>query len=109
LEVGKGTTLNHDQCLSVTGTAYDICLESISDSRCPDGLNCVWEGDAVATFILKSSTKTHSFSLHTYRNFRQDTIINGLKIELLEVIPYPVLNEKVDPKDYSVEILISDQ
>ncbi|GHA49534.1 hypothetical protein GCM10007103_33000 [Salinimicrobium marinum] len=107
LEVGESTTLDYGQCHSITGPDLRICLDSISDSRCPDGSTCVWEGDAIASFTFRSGTETNSFSLHTYRNYRQDTIINGLKIELLEVTPYPVLNTRIDPKDYSAELLIS--
>lgn len=44
LRVGEGVT--------ITGTGLRLRLDSVrNDSRCPQGVQCVWAGNAVAYFI----------------------------------------------------------
>ena len=109
LKVDKNIILDNGKCLEIVDKGYEICLESINDSRCPSGGECVWEGDAVVEFNFKSKTENKSFSLHTNDKFQQDTIINNLKIKLLNVIPYPDLNNPINQSDYSAELIISEE
>lgn len=107
--IDKSITLRHDECLDIVNTEYELCWESISDSRCPFDVVCVWEGDAVVNFKLNSNLENRSFTLHTNKSFQQDTLINGLNIKLLGVFPYPASTTPIDQSDYSVELSISDQ
>lgn len=109
LEVDKNVKLGIGKCLEIVDKDYEICLLSINDSRCPSGGKCVWEGDAVVELNLKTNSKNQSFSLHTHPNFQKDTVINNLKIELLNVFPYPDLNTAVDQKDSYAELIISEE
>ena len=101
--------LKIDKCLDIADTEYELCLESINDSRCPSDVDCVWEGDAVVSFKLNSNTENKSFTLQTHKSFQQDTLINGFKIKLLGVSPYPISTTPTSQSDYSVELSISDQ
>jgi hypothetical protein len=109
LNSDKNIILNNGKCLEITDTAYKICLKSIKDSRCPTGVNCIWEGDAVVLFNFQSKTEKKSFELHTARNLKQDIIINNLRIKLINVFPYPVAKIPTNQKDYSVEFSVSEQ
>ena len=80
---------------------------AISDSRCPSDLQCVWQGDAVVGFSFESNGSSQPFVLHTHSNYQRDTVINGLEISLLSVSPYPNSSERIDPVDYSVELMLS--
>ena len=109
LNSNKNIILNNGKCLEVKDTAYEICLKSIKDSRCPTGVNCIWGGDAVVVFNFQSKTEKKSFELHTASKLKQDTIINNLRIKLINVFPYPVEKKFINQKDYSVELSISEQ
>lgn len=109
LKVGEHSILNNGKCLNIQDTAFQICLDSIKDSRCPEGATCVWAGDAVAYFSLKSADEKKNFSLHTHPNYQQDTLISDLRFKLIEVTPYPKLNTEINPDDYSAELLIENQ
>ena len=109
LKVDKNIILDNGKCLKIIDKEYEICLNSINDSRCPSNVVCVWEGDAVAEFNFKSNTENKFFTLHTNDNFQQDTIINNLKIKLLNVFPYPDFNNPTKQSDYSAELSISEQ
>ena len=77
---------------------YEIRLsfDSLSDSRCPIGVVCFWEGNASFRLIVKSdSIESSSFKLNTNAKFLTDTLVNGFHYELIDMLPYP----QVD-KDY---------
>ena len=110
LKVNKNIFLDNGKCLEIIDKEYEICLISINDSRCPSGGECVWEGDAVVEFNFKSKLENKSFSLHTNDELQQDTIINNLKIKLLNVLPYPTLNNHpINQSDYSAELIIFEE
>lgn len=95
-------------CFDKFESGAKICLDSIfNDSRCPTGVVCVWEGDAVAAFTLTKSNTIRSFNLHTNSKFQNDTIIEGIAIKLLRITPYPISNQSIDPDDYRAEISVN--
>ncbi len=108
LDLDKSVILDYKKCLKIVEKEYEICLESINDSRCPTSAVCVWEGDAAIEFNLKSNSENLSFILHSNDTFQQDTVINGLIIKLLGITPFPDLNNPLEQGDYSVELSISE-
>lgn len=90
--------------------ANGIRLESdslVSDSRCPVGATCVWEGNAELSFILEQdSDQLHEFNLNTNPGFRTDTTINGLRYKLIDLIPYPELDIERNLGDYFILLII---
>lgn len=109
LKAKENIILDNGKCLEIIDKEYKICLKSINDSRCPSGAECVWEGDAVVEFNFKSNTENKSFALHTNDKFQQDTLINNLKIKLINVFPYPDLNNPTNQNEYTAEFSISEQ
>ncbi len=90
---------------------YEIRLsfDSLSDNRCPIGAICVWEGNASMKFFIKQKGESDAtFTLNTSGRFLTDTIVNGLRYELIEVLPYPVLDKDYQLDDYTLQLLISD-
>ncbi|MGQ1786693.1 MULTISPECIES: hypothetical protein [unclassified Saccharicrinis] len=82
-------------------------IKVVSDSRCPTGVECVWEGDAAILFDLE--IKDHqNFILHTHAGFQTDTIIDTIKFVLLECNPAPVYGEDIKPEDYAVKLRIEE-
>ncbi|WP_242203759.1 hypothetical protein [Aestuariivivens insulae] len=107
LESGRQYGLKNNDCLNIKDTGYRLCLKGISDSRCPSDVVCVWEGNAKANFELHSSLGDEPFELNTHDRFQQDTIINNLKIELINVLPYPISDNETNQSEYSVEIKVT--
>jgi len=70
-----------------------LCFENVvSDSRCPTGVVCVWEGTAVANFTFKKDNTSYPITLSTLKmppQYTKDTIVAGYKIEFLNLHPYP--------------------
>lgn len=73
----------------------NITFKGISeDSRCPEGVNCIWAGVALAQ-IEVMGTSTRPVLLHLAsmdfpnKNYHQSAEFNGYTITLQEVTPYP--------------------
>jgi hypothetical protein len=82
-------------------------IKKISDSRCPTGVTCIWQGEAkvsVQTNSLSGSS-TGNFVLSTYNNL-SDTIESTWSVKLLDVSPYPVYQQPTDSNKYVVRLVI---
>jgi hypothetical protein len=86
-----------------------ICDSIVYDSRCPVGFRCITPGEAEVKFILEDSEiQIHEFNLNTdKRRNRIDTIINGFRYKLIDVLPYPQAGVEYQISDYSIEIIVA--
>ncbi|MBJ2174017.1 hypothetical protein JBL43_07200 [Aureibaculum sp. A20] len=100
--------LNFDEIYQMKN--IEIKFDSVSEGRCPSQFNCIWAGNASILFNFKNSIGIETgFTLHTYSNneYRGDTLINGYRIKLIKLLPYPENNEVINQHDYKVELEIS--
>ena len=95
-----GTSYNSKKGLSLQ--AYNV-----NDSRCPIGAICVWAGYASVDFYLTTKKRKYDFTLPTPYTFKNDTVIEGIKYELIDVLPYPELNKEQPVK--TVKILVTNE
>jgi hypothetical protein len=85
-------------------------LDSVTEeSRCPMNVECVRAGNARVKFILNSNNHMSVFNLNTSTGYRNDTIIAGYKIKLIELKPYPVYPKPINQRDYVAGIKITKQ
>ncbi len=91
----------------VSNDALIRFVDVVGDSRCPIGVECFWEGDAEVLLELKRSGYTpKQFTLHTYREMTTDTVVDGVRVRLLRLDPYPVYQVPTDKKDYVATVLL---
>ena len=91
---------------------FIVVLDSVlSDSRCPKGVVCVWEGNAEVRLktIMTLYNKKNIFRLNTNPQFTQDTIINNYRFKLLELNPYPENGKTFPHYNYRATIVIEKQ
>jgi hypothetical protein len=101
--------LKNGDCFRKFENRVSMCLDSVfNDSRCPTGFVCIWEGDAVAAFSISRDDIVKKFNLHTNKSFQNDTVIDGITIKLLTIMPYPSSDSQFDTKDYRVEISVDE-
>ena len=72
------------------------------DSRCPQGVVCVWAGNAEV--ILEVSK--HEIALNTILD-PNEKVVGDYNIQLRDVIPYPKAGKELKPENYSIKIVIS--
>ena len=93
----------------------NITFKNISeDSRCPEGVTCVWQGAAVANIeLMGTATRPMTIPLATTenagRNYHKSTFFNGYTISLVEVNPTPTAGEgaKALAGKYRIGIVIA--
>jgi hypothetical protein len=101
LPLGK-TALLKDGGLELTFT------EVLEDSRCPLYTNCIWEGQVRVKIEVKQAGDTVAVE---FTRKGQETeplieVVDGLKLTVLSVNPYPESGKSYKPADYSVRMLI---
>jgi hypothetical protein len=103
-EVKAGDTRRlADDTLSVR---FDRVTE---DSRCPVGVQCVWEGDAVVQLTLERPPATaEARVLHTSQRFERETEYAGLIVRLVDLQPEPREGATIAPEDYRVKLIADD-
>lgn len=104
--------ITQKECLPKKG--YQLVLkEVISDSRCPDGVNCIWVGEIkllMAIYQDKQFVGEETITLSD-KNFQDNKkwlspylSANKRNIESIDVVPYPKEGLKISPKDYYLKI-----
>lgn len=88
---------------SAKATNPYVCFDSlITDSRCPLGGECIWQGTAIIKVSFSENGNFHQIkmSLQGFPSlgFPSDTTINGYRIIFLDLKPYPDLNSSNSEK-----------
>ena len=79
-----------------------------SDSRCPKGETCVWEGSATVRLTVTGSTGAQDLVLHTSSRSGPDSAIHdGWTVMLAAVDPYPVAGRAIGQADYVVTLRLT--
>ncbi len=100
-------TITQTECVKKKG--YRLVLKQVvSDSRCPEGVTCVWAGEV--SFVL-SVYKDKKFvedvtlsSANRQQNLELFSKYLGKKVTSIGVLPYPKQGVTVDPKSYFLKI-----
>jgi hypothetical protein len=95
-------------CAGDPQTHTYICFDSVlNDSRCPEGVQCIWAGNAEVKFRFVDADKEPLFfNLNTLTSFTNDTIVGGYKFTLVALNPYPAIKDILQPRNYKAEIRI---
>ena len=109
LTLNDTVALGYSELYCNSKNEFRLSFDSISDSRCPIGVECIWEGNARVMFHLQQSGHDPStFWLNTNDSFLTDTTVNGLRFELLDILPYPEAGRDYQLEDYIVQLIITD-
>lgn len=77
------------------------------DSRCPKGVNCVWEGQAVIELAI--DTKPLELTMRAGNEADRKKSMGNYTIELVKVDPYPEgENASIPQEDYVIELKVSE-
>lgn len=99
----------------IAGTDLSIKYNGIiEDSRCPEGMTCVWAGVAVAELeVMTPSSRPRTIQLATTemesRGLKKSETVYGYDISLKTVSPYPSKNEKPAGTKNSIGLEIQKQ
>ena len=100
------------KCLKKKGFTL-VLKEVVSDSRCPDGLNCIWAGEATAIISAYKDAKlvednTMVFSIKNQEEnklwFCKYLSENQKNLKSVQLLPYPNKDKPIDKKKYFVKV-----
>ena len=78
------------QTVAVKGADLEITFDDVSDSRCPQGAVCVWEGNAhVVLQLVTDSSKPAELALDTHPDMVGSGRAFDYEVRLVKVDPFP--------------------
>jgi hypothetical protein len=78
------------------------------DSRCPIGVTCIWEGDAVVELTASAPPAAGQvLELHTAGQFPREGTHGGFRIALVSLTPHPRENQPVRPSQYRATLRVT--
>ncbi|MCA1619360.1 MAG: hypothetical protein LC795_08645 [Acidobacteria bacterium] len=78
----------------------------LEDSRCPEGVDCIWSGNArIAAELSGAGGKPASVELNSDVEPRRQSYMQ-YEVSLLGLAPRPREGEKIDPKSYVATLLV---
>lgn len=101
VKLGEEFKLGIGKSAAVKGEGLEIEFVSVAeDSRCPQGVDCIWEGNAKLRLRLKRARRPAAeIELNTNIEPQRCAAL-GYEIRLTNLSPYPKANQPVDKKSY---------
>ncbi len=99
IKAGKSKTASHSK-LKIK------FISVVEDSRCPQGAQCVWAGNAKVKVEISSKTDKKTFEFNTGVGPKGDQF-GGYAINLESLTPSPTTVGKVDPKKYKARFTVT--
>ncbi len=88
-----------------------VLKKVVNDSRCPEGVNCIWAGEIeIEVAIYKNRKLISTENVLISPKLQQENIAwfskyyPKLNIKEIGVLPYPKSEVVVNPKDYFVKV-----
>lgn len=104
-------TLAPGESVRVWGTLLDVTFVAVTgDSRCPEGAECVWEGDAAVAAEMDLLGETSSHTLHTSGDARlgpRSVERGGYRLELEALEPSPRVGAAISPSEYRATLRVT--
>jgi hypothetical protein len=99
LKIGETVTLD--------GGNLTIKFKSLAgDGRCPEGIECVWTGNAKVILEVSKLEIALNTSLDGDGG-PMEQVVGNYNIQLREVLRYPKWGEEHKPESYSIKIVVS--
>jgi hypothetical protein len=99
-------TIPLGQAVAVAGTSLAVRFDVVrEDSRCPLNAMCVWAGQAVVGVTVRSARRDTPVELRSDPVAARTVVVDDLRLEWIQLEPYPVAGEPVPP-DYRLVVHI---
>ena len=105
--LGQEFTLPIGKKVSLRDIKLNIRFVSvIEDSRCPQGVQCVWQGNAKASFQLSGfKRKASTVRLNTAIE-PKEAEYSGYKVKLVKITPEPKTGERLSARRYQATLVV---
>src|SRR3989339_394701 len=77
----------------------------LTDCRCPEGCLCCWQGYVQVGLTFSVGSQLYPFAIDSY--FTPDTALENYHFHLVDVTPYPTIEQDIEITDYSVLLVVT--
>ena len=103
--IGKESTFLINQLYSSTDGQYTFEVNGITDSRCAEGLVCIWSGEVSLTGEWSHNGIKTTVELHSVMKELQKEPA-GFKFQIVNAIPYPKAGAESKAENLVITLLI---
>ena len=103
--IGKEANFQVNQLYTSADGQYSLKITEVSDSRCPEGVQCIWQGEVTVTGEFTENGKKSSFEIHSVIS-QSNKQPDGYSIQIVDAKPYPKYGAESKPEDLVVTLLI---
>jgi len=104
LKYGETAQLETDETVQIR---FDSILD---DSRCPQGVQCVWAGRAIVaiTFFQQGQSQSSALVMGDPggTNYSKEAVFGDFTVTLFQVRPHPIAEQTIEQKQYFVQLVI---
>jgi len=103
--IGKEENFQVNQLYTSANGQYTLKITDYSDSRCPEGVQCIWQGEVTLKGEWTENGNTSTFEIHSVMSdlTKQPT---GYTIQIVDAIPYPKYGTEYKLTDLVITLLI---
>lgn len=101
--------VRHGESVAVASGALEVSFDSVaSDSRCPKGETCAWEGDGIVFLSVREPGRPPvRLELHTSARGPSDAGYEVWSIRLVALEPFPVTGRTIAAAEYVATLSVS--
>lgn len=103
--LGRESTFRMNELSTSSDGKYTVLITDIQDSRCPKGVQCIWQGEIVVKGEFTANGNKSSFEVHSVVK-DQNKQPEGYTIQVTDAQPYPINGRDNNPESLIVTLLI---
>ncbi|MGH9769208.1 MAG: hypothetical protein ACREAB_17410 [Blastocatellia bacterium] len=107
IRLGQEFELKINQEAMIEGEGLAVVFDSVlEDSRCPEGVDCIWSGNAKIRLRSSKQKQTPAtIELNTDVGAKNSSYLN-YEISLVALKPRPKADAKVQPGEYKATLVV---
>ena len=103
--IGREANFQVNQLYTSASGQYTLKITEVSDSRCAEGVQCVWQGEVTVKGEWTENTNKSTFEIHSVVS-TQTKQPDGYTIQIVDAKPYPKYGTESKPEDLIVTLLV---
>jgi hypothetical protein len=104
-KVGQESTFRINQLYTSTDGQYTLQINEISDSRCPMGVYCIWQGEVTLKGEWTDNKVKSAIEIHSVIKTSEKQPA-GFTIQIVDVQPIRIPSKEYKPEDYIITLLV---
>ena len=102
--VGKVSTFRINQRYTSADGQNTLLIKAISDSRCPEGVVCIWAGEVSINGEWTLNDNKSTFEIHSVTDQQKQP--DGYTVKIVDAQPYPKYGTDSKAENLVVSLLI---